>query len=254
MSLKFTTTNDEGVETKGELLVDDAPVTEENPLPVPPLVIGEEEAAAIGEAIGENTPKLAAATDAVGIYAYILQEGQLAPAKLQAEQATGALKVYNAGLDSLGAKTDNPVALTADIGSGVSLSIPAILKSIFNAVRGLAAWATGGFKVDTTGTPCVAVHTVVTWTSGTLNTSLTLLAADANGNRLGYNIITDAAYNVFLSQDGAAATLSNGIRINANGSNYFLDVKSPMWSRQAVKAICANSGGRVLVTEYIKAT
>lgn len=85
-------------------------------------------------------------------------------------------------------------------------------------------------------------HTVVT----VGNTSTTVLAA--NALRQYALFINDSDETVYLSLDGTAAALNDGVRLNAAGGSYEMSVRLGNIAQGAVVGICASGSKKLLVT------
>lgn len=85
-------------------------------------------------------------------------------------------------------------------------------------------------------------HTVVTVAA----TSTTALAA--NGDRTYALFINDSDETLYLSIDGTAAALNDGIRLNANGGSYEMTLGAGNVTPNVVYAISTSGSKKLLVT------
>lgn len=90
-----------------------------------------------------------------------------------------------------------------------------------------------------------AAHTVVTVGA----TSTAVLAA--NALRRYALFVNDSDETVYLSFDGTAAALNDGVRLNASGGSYEMSVRVGNIHQGAVKGICASGSKKLLVTESV---
>jgi hypothetical protein len=86
-------------------------------------------------------------------------------------------------------------------------------------------------------------HTVVTVGA----TTTTALAASAR--RRYALLINDSDETIYLSLDGTAAALNDGIRLNANGGSYEMSERTGSIAQSIIYAICASGSKKLLVTE-----
>ena len=87
------------------------------------------------------------------------------------------------------------------------------------------------------------VHT----TAPCANTSTLALAA--NGGRVSALLVNDSTQTIWIKVNEAAVA-NEGIRLNANGSSYYITDADGNLDREAVNCIVASGTGVILVTEW----
>ena len=112
-----------------------------------------------------------------------------------------------------------------------------------NAIN-IQADASGNLKTVKGVTAHTPAHSVVT--VGSASTSV--LAA--NANRKSALFVNDSDETIYLSVDGTAATLNDGIRLNANGGSYSMNSDEANLTVLIVYAICTSGSKNLLVTEF----
>ena len=90
-----------------------------------------------------------------------------------------------------------------------------------------------------------SAHTVVTVGNG----STTVLAA--NALRQYALFVNDSDEAMYLSFDGTAAALNDGVRLNANGGSYEMSTRAGNICQALVVGICASGGKKILITEGV---
>lgn len=87
------------------------------------------------------------------------------------------------------------------------------------------------------------VHAAVTCA----NTSTEALAV--NGGRVAALLVNDSTQTIWIAINQTAAA-NEGIRLNANGGSYYMDVNDNNIDLEAVNCIVASGTGIILVTEW----
>lgn len=89
-------------------------------------------------------------------------------------------------------------------------------------------------------TPTVAHAAIDCGTSSTA----ALAAAVLPTSRLSFKLVNDSDTVIYISEDGAAAAVNAGVRLNASGGSYVSDVSA---SQNAINCIHGGSGTKKLL-------